>query len=278
MSTVKVFKSEECKNAIRTRYNQILSAFPFGQRYVNTPFAKTFLLESGSPENPPLMLLHGSCSNSAFWFSEIMALSAKYHVFAADIPGEAGNSEENRLTLQSDEYADWLKAVLDALSIKQTVLMGNSLGSWMALKFAVKYPECVSKLIIIAPSGLSTQNASILDKAKQAAEKNEALTMDASISQGIELPKEVLEFINLIVAGYYPITEELPFYSDEQLKRLTMPVLFLAGKLDVMVNAPEAAKRLGGLLPHAEIHLLENTGHMVINSLEYVIPFLAKAS
>ncbi|HOP11369.1 MAG TPA: alpha/beta hydrolase [Oscillospiraceae bacterium] len=276
MSSVRVFKSEESKNAIRTRYNQILSAFPFRQRYVDTPFAKTFLLECGSPENPPLILLHGSCSNSAFWFSEIMALSAQFHVFAADIPGEAGNTEENRLNLRSDDYADWLKAVFDALSIKQAVVMGNSLGSWMALKFAVKYPEYVSKLIIIAPSGLSHQNDKILEKAKQSAQQNEDLTIDSSISQGIELPKEVLEFINLIGAGYYPITEELPAFSDEQLKRLTMPVLFVAGKLDVMVDAPAAAKRLGNLLPHAEIRLLENIGHMVLNALEYIIPFAAK--
>jgi len=238
MPTVKVFKSEESKNAIRTRYNQILSAFPFGQRYVNTPFAKTFLLESGNPENPPLILLHGSCSNSAFWFVEITALSAHFHVFAADIPGEAGNSEENRLNLQSDDYADWLKAVFDALSIKQAVAMGNSLGSWMALKFAVKYPDCVSKLILIAPSGLSEQNVTILEKAKQAARRDEALTMDASISQGVELPKEVSEFIKLIISGYYPITEQLPVFTDGQIKRLTMPVLFIAGKCDVMVNAP----------------------------------------
>jgi len=275
MSTDKVFKSEESKNAIRTRYNQILSAFPFGQRYIDTPFAKTFLLEFGSPENPPLFLLHGSCSNSAFWFSEIMALSAQFHVFAADIPGEAGNTEENRLDLRSDDYADWLKAVFDALSVKQAVVMGNSLGSWMALKFAVKYPKHVSKLIIIAPSGLSHQNDAILEKANKAARQNETLTMDNSVSQGVELPQEVIEFINLIASGYYPIAEQLPAFSDEQLKQLTMPVLFIAGEHDIMVDAPAAAKRLGNLLPHAEIHLLENIGHMVLNSLEYIIPFLA---
>ncbi len=276
MSTVSVFKSEESKNAIRTRYNQILSAFPFGQRVVDTPFAKTFLLEFGNPQNPPLILLHGSCSNSAFWFSEMMALSAQFHVLAVDIPGEAGNSEENRFDLHLNEYADWLKAVFDALSIQQAVVMGNSLGSWMALKFAVNFPDCVKKLILIAPSGLSEQNVTMLDMAKQAAEKDETLTMDASISKGIDLPKEVLEFINLIISGYYPITEELPVFTDEQLKQLTMPVLFIAGKLDVMVDAPAAAKRLATLLHQADIRLLENTGHLVLNALEYVLPFLSE--
>ena len=276
MSTAGVFKSEESKNAIRTRYDQILSAFPFRRRYVGTPFGETFLLESGAPENPALILLHGSCSNSAFWFGEITALSAQFHVLAADIPGEAGNSADHRLDLRSGEYADWLKTVFGACSIEQAVVMGNSLGSWMALNFAVKYPECVSKLIVIAPSGLSQQNAAILEKAKKAERQNEALTLDASISQGLELPKEVLEFINLIGAGYNPITEELPVFTDGQLKRLSMPILFIAGKRDVMVDATAAAKRLGGLLPNAKIHLLDNTGHMVLNALEYILPFLAQ--
>ncbi len=124
-----VFKSEESRDMIRSRYNQILSAFPFKQLYIDTSFGKTFILESGVPENPPLILLHGSCSNSAFWFGEISVLSNMFHVLAVDIIGEAGNSEEKRLDLNQDGYADWLKEVFDALSIEKAVVMGNSLGS-----------------------------------------------------------------------------------------------------------------------------------------------------
>ena len=78
-----VFKTEECRDMIRSRYNQILSNFPFKQLYVETSFGKTFVLESGDPKNPPLILLHGSCSNSAFWSGEISVLliaNAEIHV------------------------------------------------------------------------------------------------------------------------------------------------------------------------------------------------------
>ncbi len=271
-----VFKTEESRDKIRFRYNQILSVFPFKQRYVETIFGKTFILESGVPENPPLILLHGSCSNSAFWFEEISILSNMFHVLAVDIIGEAGNSEEKRLDINQDGYADWLKEVLDALSIEKAIVMGNSLGGWMALKFSVKYPDCVSKLILIAPSGLSVQNADFLERAKNTALKNEALTLDSSVAQGNELPKEVEEFINLILWGYNPITEELPAFSDEQIVRLVMPILFIAGKNDIMIDTVSAAQRLNKLIPNAEAHLLENTGHVVLNALEYIIPFLTK--
>lgn len=200
-----------------------------------------------------------------------------YPIFITEVVRyEAGNSEEKRLDLNQDGYADWLKEVFDALSIEKAVVMGNSLGSWMALKFSVKYPDCVTRLILIAPSGLSVQNADFLERAKNAALKNEALTLDSSVAKGNELPKEVEEFINLILWGYNPIAEELPTFSDERILRLIMPLLFVAGKNDVIIDTVSAAQRLSKLIPNAEVHLLENTGHIVLNALEFVIPFLTK--
>lgn len=276
MSTQQVFKSEESRNAIRTRYNQILSAFPFQKRYVETTFGRTFFLEAGDARNPPLVLLHGSCSNSAFWFGEISALSSTYHVLAVDILGEAGNSAENRLELDSEDYADWLAEVFGACAIEKSVVMGNSLGSWMALRFATKFPERVAKLILLAPAGLSGINVEFLEKAKKLAQQEAPISIDSSITQGTQLPKEVEEFIILIFQGYNPITDELPVYTDEQIRRLTMPILFVAGEEDVMLDTAAAAQRLGQLIPDAEIHLLPGTGHMIINALAYVFPFLAK--
>lgn len=269
-----VFKSEESKRAIRARYDEILSSFPFEKRYVETSFGKTFMLESGKKEGPALVLLHGSCSNSAFWFGEMTAFSPLFHVLAVDILGEAGNSEDVRPPLDGDGYADWLNEVLNALGIERAAVMGNSLGSFMALKFAVKYPGRVTKLALIAPAGLSAQNEEFIEMAKKSG--GGELTADSPVSEGVELPPQVLEFINLILSGYNPVTEVLPLFSDGELQRLTMPVLMVAGERDVMLDAPGAAARLKALLPCAEIHLLEGIGHMVVSALEYAHPFLTK--
>ena len=102
--------------------------FPFGQQYVETAFGQTFILTAGCESNPPVILLHGSCSNSAFWFPEIIALSNAYRVYAADIIGEAGNSEEYRPDIDSDAFALWMNDVLNALNIESSVLIGNSLN------------------------------------------------------------------------------------------------------------------------------------------------------
>lgn len=264
-----VFKSEESRQRIRRRYEEILGVFPFQQRYIETTFGKTFLLEAGAENAQPVILLHGSCSNSAFWFGEMTALSQWYHVYAIDILGEAGNSDETRLDLSASAYADWLRDLTDALGVDKAVVIGNSLGGWMALRFAVTYPGRVKKLALIATSGLSKQNPATLDESESG-----QTDLGNEVTDGVKLPEEVTAFIRMILEGYLPMREELPVFTDEQLRALTMPVLFIAGEKDIMTDAREAAARLEAILPRAETHLLSNTGHIVLNSLEFLVPFL----
>ena len=80
MNHQSVFKTTESRDKIRRAYNEILNRFPFGQSYVDTTYGKTFILTAGADGNPPILLLHGSCSNSAFWFLELMALSQNHNV------------------------------------------------------------------------------------------------------------------------------------------------------------------------------------------------------
>jgi len=268
-----VFKTESKRNQFRAYYNGVLTRFPFDQRYIETSFGKTFILTAGQKSNPAVILLHGSCSNSAFWFPEIMALSGNYMVYAVDIIGEAGNSEEYRPDLNTNAFALWMKDVLDALSLEKAIIIGNSLGGWMALKFATAYPERVSKLVLIASAGLAEIRPKFIDNAAQTRQSNENVPVDSSIIGENELSKEVLEFINLIVESYNPI-DYLPVYADNQLRQLTMPVLFIDGENDVIIDAQQSVQRLSRLVSSAETHLLRNCGHVIINSIEYIIPFL----
>jgi pimeloyl-ACP methyl ester carboxylesterase len=272
-----VFKTEAGRDKVRAYYNRVLSQFPFGQQYVETTLGQTFILTAGQESNPPIILLHGSCSNSAFWFPEIMALSNDFRVYAVDIIGEAGNSEGYRPDLSSDAFAVWMKNVLDALGLEKTILIGNSLGGWMALKFAAAYPECVSKMILIAPAGLAEIRPQFLRDVDQARQTDGTVPVNHAIVGEQSIPKEVLEFMNLIVENYNPI-QYLPAYADEQLQRLNMPVLFIDGENDVIIDAEKSAQRLSRLVPSSVIRLLPNCGHVVTNSIEYIIPFLMKTT
>lgn len=268
-----VFKTEAGRDKFRAYYKQVLSQFPFGQQFITTSLGRTFILTAGEESNPPIILLHGSCSNSAFWFPEMVALSSNYRVYAVDIIGEAGNSEEYRPDLNSDAFAIWMKDVLDGLGLEKTVIIGNSLGGWMALKFATAYPERVSKLVLIASSGLAEVRSQFISNVAQTRQVDGTVPIDPGIIGEQDIPQEVLEFMNLIVESYNPI-ERLPVYTDNQLQRLNMPVLFIDGENDAIIDAVQSAERLSHLVPSAKIHLLTNCGHVITNSIEYINPFL----
>lgn len=272
---ISVFKSEEMRDTFRNNYNQILNQFPFEQRYIDTSAGKTFMLIAGNASNPPVVLLHGSCSNSAFWFPEIVALSSHYRVYAVDIIGEAGNSEEYRPDLDSDDFALWMKDVLDTLVLEKTTMIGNSLGGWMALKFATAFPERVSKLVLLASAGLAEVHTQFIDNVAQITSDGKTAQVDQTIIGEHDIPKEILDFMNLIIASYNPI-QHLPVYGDEDLLRLKMPVLFIDGENDVIIDALHSAQRLNALVPSSEIQLLKHCGHVLTNTTEFIMPFLEK--
>jgi len=271
-----VYQSAEKKETFRAVYNNFLSAMPFAKRTIDTPYGETFLLEAGDPTKPAVVLLHGSCSNSAFWFNDIMALMNDYHVFAADIPGEAGNSSEYRLSLDEQDYADWMAGVLDALNLPRASIAGNSLGGWMALKFATTYPDRVEKLMLFASGGLAPIRADFLERAQAAEEAEESLSFDEDVTGDQQVPKEILDFINLILDSYYPLNIPMPLFSKEQLQRLTMPVLYVAGLKDELLDSPAGETALRAGVPHAEIHMLPDMGHMITTPFVWMLPFLAK--
>lgn len=268
-----VFKTEAGRDKFRAYYSNLLSRFPFGHEFIETTYGKTFILTAGQESAPPVILLHGSCSNSAFWFPEITALSADYRVFAVDIIGEAGNSEEYRPDLNSDAFAVWLKEVLDALGLEKTIIIGNSLGGWMALKFTTAYSDRVSKLVLIASAGIAEIRPQFLSSAARVQETGITVPVNSAVIGNNNVPKEVLDFMNLIIESYNPI-QQLPVYTDKQLQQLSMPVLFIDGEDDVIFDAVQSSQRLSRLVPSAKIHLIKDCGHLVTDSLQYINPFL----
>ena len=273
-----VFRSAEGRELVRARYNGILGAFPVEKTYVDTPQGRTFVIEAGTKDAPPVVLLHGSCGNGAFWLGDIFRLASRYRVLAADIPGEAGNSDENRLNFESDAPNQWLEAVLDALNVPRAALIGNSFGGWMALKFATSRPERVAKLLAVVPAGIVPPSALFqaeslresVDDARGRASLSDAITSEAP------LPGPVAEFLRLIGENFLPMTEALPLASDEALRALTMPALFVFGERDATMDARAAAARVQSLLPRAGARLLEAQGHVVMNIAEIALPFLAE--
>jgi len=275
-----VFKTEKGKKEILDHYSQLIDFIkvPYVQRYLNTSYGQTHLIETGDPSKPKIFLFHGSCSNSAMWFSDLRSLSEDFNCFAVDILGEAGKSDENRLDLQTDDYAKWVNELLGELSVEKINLIGNSFGGWMAMKFATTFPKKVDTLTLIASSGITNTKASFLMKSIFYSFMGEKgiQKLNAYIFGTDDIPDIAVETTNLIFRNFKPMMGSLPVYTDEELGKLTMPVISFAGENDVTVDAKKSAERLEKTVNRVEIKLIKKSGHVLYNLTDEIIPFIKK--
>ena len=114
MNTSSVFMSDEGKNAIHAVYDSLLEKWPvpYETMRVQTRHGDAFVVASGDPELPPLVLLHGSSSHSAMWIGDIASYAAHFRVYAFDLPGEPGRSTDIRPNLTTSAYAEWMEDTL----------------------------------------------------------------------------------------------------------------------------------------------------------------------
>ncbi|MBC8170106.1 MAG: alpha/beta hydrolase, partial [Anaerolineae bacterium] len=85
-------------------YDQVLAELPCNSLYVDTRYGETHLLTAGSPDAPPLVLVHGINVSALNWQAQIRRLAADYYVIAPDVIGFAGRSAPVRLPYAGDGY------------------------------------------------------------------------------------------------------------------------------------------------------------------------------
>lgn len=279
-----IYKSEQGRNVVLGKYKEVLAKWPVEnmQYTVETSFGDTFIIESGSEEKPPILLLHGSVANSATWFNDVALLSKTHNVYAIDSIGEAGLSASSRPGYESGAYQKWLSEVTAGLGLGSCSIVAMSLGGWMALSFATSYPDKVDNLVLICPGGLASEKASFLWKAvifsllgKWGQTKTLKL-IGADLSSSEQ--KTDLSLATLTFQHFKPRTAKMPIFSEDSLSKLTMPILMFFGDSDQLIHAEKSIKHLKLAAPHAKIEVLPDTGHLIVNQTDKIIHFLTKVS
>jgi pimeloyl-ACP methyl ester carboxylesterase len=112
-------------------------------------------LAAGKGGAPPVLLLHGGGFDCAgFSYRDAIGpLSRLRPVIAFDWPGYGGSDMPN-LRCDLAYYARFLSRLMDSLGIRRAALVGLSMGGGAALSFALRSPERVEKLVLVASYGL----------------------------------------------------------------------------------------------------------------------------
>jgi 3-oxoadipate enol-lactonase len=98
-------------------------------------------------EGPALVFVHGLGATSNVWHAQRTTLSKYYQVIVYDRSG-CGRSQKSPAGYSVEAWADELAGLLDVLAIPSAVIVGHSLGSMIAQRFAAKYAQRVRALIL----------------------------------------------------------------------------------------------------------------------------------
>lgn len=118
----------------------------YSARSVTAGAARFSYLEAGS--GTPLVLLHGVGSAARSWKHQLRGLAGAFRVIAWDAPGYGESSAPAVDEPTAEDYAQALESFLGALGVGRFHLVGHSLGSIMAARFALRHPERILSLTL----------------------------------------------------------------------------------------------------------------------------------
>jgi abhydrolase domain-containing protein 6 len=122
-------------------------------------------LEGGTATGEPLVLVHGFGGDKDNWTLYAAYFTRHHRVICPDLPGFGENDHALDRDYSVQAQARRLCEFLDALSIGRCHLGGNSMGGFIALRFALDYPERLASLALLNNAGVEGARASDLQDA-----------------------------------------------------------------------------------------------------------------
>jgi pimeloyl-ACP methyl ester carboxylesterase len=246
------------------------------------------VLEAGAGE--PVLLVHGGGATAVSMEPLLSRLQHQFHLVVPDRPGCGGSDFVDYRTVNIRDHAvAFLEGVLDHFGIDRVNLIGNSIGGYFGLVFALERPDRIRKLVLVgAPTGLDL-HAPILFRLLGVPGLNRLLT--ATVARpSLRLMKKLFAFLvadlshvtcdhlriayaQAIIPGaqesWLSILEELTtirglrprHYLFPELNRLRQPILFVWGNRD-RFSPPSVGTQACAVLPDAQIVILDDAGHL----------------
>ncbi|MFI9453651.1 alpha/beta fold hydrolase [Amycolatopsis sp. NPDC052450] len=266
------FASSEARAEYEVVYERGLAALPApaGIHDVETAFGVARVYRFGQPGGTPIVLLPGRAGTAVMWEPNLTALLGHGEVYAVDLIGEPGRSEQTAPIRDGVDQAAWLSTVLAELDLAAVHLIGYSFGGWLAANLAARAPERLRSLTLIDPvltfGGLT---AGLVVRATLTAIPGINRWARPSflhwISGGAEVDTTdpVARVIDEGMRTYRIALPSPRLITDAQLRSLRMPVLALIAGRSVIHHPDRAAARARELLPRGQVELWPSATHAI---------------
>ncbi|MGI5273094.1 alpha/beta fold hydrolase [Nonomuraea sp. CA-218870] len=255
--------------------------------HIPQPEGDLRVIVRGDP-GPPVLLLSGAGNDNALlsWRHAIPVLAAEHRVLALDWPKQGG-SKPWRGFAGHDRLLGCVTAVLDHFGLRRAALVGLSQGGAVALAYAIEHPERVSRLVALAPAGVTsfpplvhqllwlTARSRLLNRTIPSLVFRSRAAC-AWVARRALFAGPVADFEQIVDEYHADVLVNGAGSSDWQndsigpwrmrvdlrprLSAISCPTLFVQGDRDTAVR-PRHARAAAGLVPGARFELIEGAGH-----------------
>ena len=116
-------------------------------------------------DGPAIVLLHGFGADKTVWLDVAGQLTAHFHLVIPDLPGWGESSRAAAADYSIEAQAERLHAFVQAIGVRDFVLVGHGTGAAVAALYAAGYPQAVRELALLDAYGLQTTHSAFSDAA-----------------------------------------------------------------------------------------------------------------
>lgn len=188
-----------------------------------------------------------------------------------DTIGEVGRSECTRPMAGSTDFVRWLDELFAALHPGDKInLLGLSQGGWLAAQYALRFPDRLRRLVLLAPAAtvlpvrweVFVRGALVFTGCRPFAKaavhwlfedfaRNDASAVEAATDRALLTARCMQPRRRIAVT----------VLTDREIQSLHMPALFLVGEHEKIYSAVKAAGRLNRIAPHIRTEIIPGAGH-----------------
>ncbi|MEQ9187032.1 MAG: alpha/beta hydrolase [Cryomorphaceae bacterium] len=221
-----------------------------------------------------VVLLHGFLEASWMWEDIATALSKRYRVVCIDLPGH-GKSDCLGYVHSMDEMAEAVMAVVRSLRLRRVHLVGHSMGGYVALAFAERWPDHLKGLILYHSTARSDSPSKKKDRNRviELVKRNHASFVRQSIPmlfrplnrkrmrEGVNHVKK--QALQTSVQGTIAALAGMRDRPNRELllKFPPYPVHIIAGEMDPRIPLQESTE-LAEISEHVHLQIIRGCGHM----------------
>lgn len=241
--------------------------------------------DEGCRDCPAIILLHGSNASLQTWEPLVQQLNGEYRIITYDQPGHGLTGAHPRDDYSAAGMFEALNAVAGAARLDHFYLGGNSMGGWIAWRYALAYPERVDGLILIDAAGAPLRDGETpppLNLGFRLMRNPLLRPLVEQITPRDIVAKSVLETVavksivdDAMIDRYWELnrfpgnrrasairatTDREEAFAD-RLGEITAPTLIVWGAQDQLVY-PTAAETFAERIPDTDVVIFDSVGHL----------------